>query len=153
MDKLRGQIHHTSVILVFSMLNMLTCFEKQTTHKTNKQTKTQGPFSGIRNNFFFFIFIDCKLARTGPPATIVPIDEESRNGECTSVLWDASLGSPRSLVRVWRLPATFLKPGKSINVVVFWVSHAAFRRFLVSFSLSFGSGCLWSSRACLPVFM
>uniref|UniRef100_Q0ZM14-11 Isoform 11 of Protocadherin-15 n=1 Tax=Gallus gallus TaxID=9031 RepID=Q0ZM14-11 len=23
---------------------------------------------------------DCKLARTGPPATIVPIDEESRNG-------------------------------------------------------------------------
>uniref|UniRef100_A0A8C2TPF7 Protocadherin-15 n=1 Tax=Coturnix japonica TaxID=93934 RepID=A0A8C2TPF7_COTJA len=27
-----------------------------------------------------FIFIDCKLARTGPPATIVPIDEESRNG-------------------------------------------------------------------------
>uniref|UniRef100_A0A663DYS0 Protocadherin-15 n=1 Tax=Aquila chrysaetos chrysaetos TaxID=223781 RepID=A0A663DYS0_AQUCH len=28
----------------------------------------------------FFIFIDCKLARTGPPATIVPIDEESRNG-------------------------------------------------------------------------
>lgn len=29
-----------------------------------------------------FIFIDCKLARTGPPATIVAIDEESRNGEC-----------------------------------------------------------------------
>uniref|UniRef100_A0A7M4ERU1 Protocadherin-15 n=1 Tax=Crocodylus porosus TaxID=8502 RepID=A0A7M4ERU1_CROPO len=27
-----------------------------------------------------FIFIDCKLARTGPPATIVAIDEESRNG-------------------------------------------------------------------------
>uniref|UniRef100_A0A8C3MXK0 Protocadherin-15 n=1 Tax=Geospiza parvula TaxID=87175 RepID=A0A8C3MXK0_GEOPR len=25
-------------------------------------------------------FINCKLARTGPPATIVPIDEESRNG-------------------------------------------------------------------------
>uniref|UniRef100_A0A8C3IUN2 Protocadherin related 15 n=1 Tax=Chrysemys picta bellii TaxID=8478 RepID=A0A8C3IUN2_CHRPI len=28
------------------------------------------------------MFIDCKLARAGPPATIVPIDEESRNGEC-----------------------------------------------------------------------
>uniref|UniRef100_A0A8U8C1R9 Uncharacterized protein n=1 Tax=Geospiza parvula TaxID=87175 RepID=A0A8U8C1R9_GEOPR len=34
----------------------------------------------MRNNSFFSIFIDCKLARTGPPATIVPIDEESRNG-------------------------------------------------------------------------
>lgn len=88
MDKLRGQIliHHTSVILVFSMLNMLTCFEKQTTHKTNKQKpKDLSLGSEITS---FFIFIDCKLARTGPPATIVPIDEESRNGECTSVLWD-----------------------------------------------------------------
>lgn len=33
-----------------------------------------------------FIFIDCKLARAGPPATIVPIDEESRNGEYVSKL-------------------------------------------------------------------
>lgn len=31
-----------------------------------------------------FIFVDCKLARAGPPATIVPIDEESRNGEWAS---------------------------------------------------------------------
>ncbi|GCC30159.1 hypothetical protein chiPu_0008606 [Chiloscyllium punctatum] len=26
-------------------------------------------------------FDDCKLARSGPPATIVAIDEESRNGQ------------------------------------------------------------------------
>lgn len=29
----------------------------------------------------FSLYIDCKLARGGPPATIVAIDEESRNGE------------------------------------------------------------------------
>lgn len=33
-----------------------------------------------------FMFVDCKLARAGPPATIVPIDEESRNGECDELL-------------------------------------------------------------------
>lgn len=32
-----------------------------------------------------FMFVDCKLARAGPPATIVPIDEESRNGECATL--------------------------------------------------------------------
>uniref|UniRef100_A0A674HX91 Protocadherin-15 n=1 Tax=Terrapene triunguis TaxID=2587831 RepID=A0A674HX91_9SAUR len=34
------------------------------------------------------MFIDCKLARAGPPATIVPIDEESRNG---TILVDSML--------------------------------------------------------------
>lgn len=31
--------------------------------------------------FHYFLSLDCKLARGGPPATIVAIDEESRNGE------------------------------------------------------------------------
>lgn len=31
--------------------------------------------------FGCFLSSDCKLARGGPPATIVAIDEESRNGE------------------------------------------------------------------------
>lgn len=34
--------------------------------------------------FGCFLSLDCKLARGGPPATIVAIDEESRNGEWTS---------------------------------------------------------------------
>lgn len=31
--------------------------------------------------FGCLLSLDCKLARGGPPATIVAIDEESRNGE------------------------------------------------------------------------
>uniref|UniRef100_A0A8C6YCH2 Protocadherin related 15 n=1 Tax=Naja naja TaxID=35670 RepID=A0A8C6YCH2_NAJNA len=43
-----------------------------------------------------FIFIDCKLARAGPPATIVPIDEESRNGTILvdSMLIKGTAGGP-----------------------------------------------------------
>ncbi|XP_054030744.1 protocadherin-15 [Dryobates pubescens] len=39
---------------------------------------------------------DCKLARTGPPATIVPIDEESRNGTILvdSMLIKGTAGGP-----------------------------------------------------------
>lgn len=31
--------------------------------------------------FFFSTFAECKLSRSGPPATIVAIDEESPNGK------------------------------------------------------------------------
>lgn len=65
---------------------MLTCFKKQ-------QQNPQILLLELEITSLF-IFIDCKLARTGPPATIVPIDEESRNGECPSVFRDTPLVTP-----------------------------------------------------------
>lgn len=73
------------------MLNVLVCFKKR--QQNPKILLLELEITS------FFIFIDCKLARTGPPATIVPIDEESRNGECTSVFRDTPSVPPRWLVR------------------------------------------------------
>lgn len=36
--------------------------------------------------FFFLTLLECKLSRSGPPATIVAIDEESPNGKYSVVL-------------------------------------------------------------------
>lgn len=40
----------------------------------------------IVNLLFFSTFSECKLSRSGPPATIVAIDEESPNGKVPYLL-------------------------------------------------------------------
>lgn len=41
----------------------------------------------FRTNDFFSHFPECKLSRSGPPATIIAIDEESPNGKVVHPFW------------------------------------------------------------------
>lgn len=45
----------------------------------------------ITNLVYFSSFPECKLSRTGPPATIVAIDEESPNGRYRSTCTNKAL--------------------------------------------------------------
>ncbi|XP_053840444.1 protocadherin-15 isoform X8 [Vidua macroura] len=53
---------------------IIQAHEEETAQKKRKRSQGGAPEAGGGKGK------DCKLARTGPPATIVPIDEESRNG-------------------------------------------------------------------------
>lgn len=65
--------------------------------------------------FGYFLSLDCKLARGGPPATIVAIDEESRNGEwalcfMTYTRWISSHFNARFVMHEsikWKLQSKF----------------------------------------------
>ncbi|XP_053804618.1 protocadherin-15 isoform X8 [Vidua chalybeata] len=53
---------------------IIQAHEEETAQKKRKRSQGGAPEAGGGKGK------DCKLARTGPPATIIPIDEESRNG-------------------------------------------------------------------------
>uniref|UniRef100_F6WJ16 Protocadherin-15 n=1 Tax=Ornithorhynchus anatinus TaxID=9258 RepID=F6WJ16_ORNAN len=56
----------------------------------------------LQYNLIIFLSLDCKLSRTGPPATIVAIDEESRNGTILvdNMLIKGTAGGPNPTIEL-----------------------------------------------------